>query len=237
MERAPAMFRARRELAWPRRHVDPGAPQSGGGAPKKGDLEPSLLRAVSTWPLSRRLWHQGLRDHRRRRPGDRLRPWRPVRLMNSPWPRIWSIACRISRTGCWRQRLCFARVPPISSSGTRAPGRRSRPRKTNRPWPAPGGSTTIATASSACGRASRNTARRRNPLRENRQILHGRALPCRHLRLDQERLQAITGPSGPPVCEERRISSFCPTGHVRYPTLSPAGQAVRTDAEISTAVR
>lgn len=28
-----------------------------------------------------------------------------------------------------------------------------------------------------------------------RQILHGRALPCRHLRLDQERLQAITGPS------------------------------------------
>jgi hypothetical protein len=43
--------------------------------------------------------------------------------------------------------------------------------------------------------------------------------------------------SGPLVCEERRISSFCPTGHVRYPTLSPASQAVRTDAEISTAVR
>src|SRR3954453_14661426 len=40
-------------------------------------------------------------------------------------------------------------------------------------------------------------ARRRNPLRENRQILHGRPLPCRHLRLDQERLQAITGPNPP----------------------------------------
>jgi len=30
-------------------------------------------------------------------------------------------------------------------------GRRSRPRKTKRPWPVPLGSITIATASSACG--------------------------------------------------------------------------------------
>src|SRR4051794_2975326 len=43
--------------------------------------------------------------------------------------------------------------------------------------------------------APQGMARCRNPLRENRPILHGRALPCRHLRLDQERLQAITGPS------------------------------------------
>src|SRR3954470_21674065 len=43
--------------------------------------------------------------------------------------------------------------------------------------------------------APQGMARCRNPLRENRLILHGRALPCRHLRLDQERLQAITGPS------------------------------------------
>ena len=32
------------------------------------------------------------------------------------------------------------------------------------------------------------------PLRENRHILHGRPLPRRRLRLDQARLQAITGP-------------------------------------------
>ena len=42
--------------------------------------------------------------------------------------------------------------------------------------------------------APQGMARRRNPLRENRQILHGRALPGRHLRLDQERLGALTGP-------------------------------------------
>ena len=30
------------------------------------------------------------------------------------------------------------RTRSASSSGTRAPGRRSRPRKTKRPWPAPG---------------------------------------------------------------------------------------------------
>ena len=32
-------------------------------------------------------------------------------------------------------------------------GARSRPRATKRPWPVPGGSTTLATASSASGRA------------------------------------------------------------------------------------
>ena len=45
---------------------------------------------------------------------------RPVRLMNFPWPRIWSIACPSSRLGRRRQRLCVARVPPVHLG----PGRR-----------------------------------------------------------------------------------------------------------------
>src|SRR4051812_40642401 len=77
--------------------------------------------------------------------------------MNFPWPRIWSIACPTFPAGSSATKA-MPHTRSASSSGTRAQGRRSRPRATKRPSPARAGSTTIATASSACGRASRNGA-------------------------------------------------------------------------------
>jgi hypothetical protein len=84
---------------------------------------------------------------------------------------------------------CLPDVPGVGDKGYASHAFRqfiwdqgARPRATKRPSPARAGSTTIATASSACGRASRNGA---PPLRENRQILHRRALSRRRLRLDR----------------------------------------------------
>ena len=54
-----------------------------------------------------------MRDHRRRRPGDQLRP---VRLTNSPWPRIWSIACPTFPASATK---AMPRTRSASSSGTR----------------------------------------------------------------------------------------------------------------------
>src|SRR3954464_10264982 len=106
--------------------------------------------------------------------------------MNFPWPRIWSIACPTFPASATK---AMPHTRSASSSGTRP----AIPAKSNE-------------APCACpswiynnrNRVERLWARLkewRAPLRENRQILHGRPLPCRHLRLDQERLQAITGPS------------------------------------------
>src|SRR4051794_22231786 len=92
-----------------------------------------------------------------------------------------------------RQRLCFARVPPVHLGPGRPAGDRDQEKPSARGLPR------VDLQQSQPRRAPvgapQGRARRRNPLRENRPILHGRALSCRHLRLDQERLQAITGPS------------------------------------------
>src|SRR3954451_4192427 len=106
--------------------------------------------------------------------------------MNFPWPRIWSIAC-----------------PTFPASATKAmPHTRSASSSGTRPAiPAKSNEAPVACPSwiyNNRNRVERLWARLkewRAPLRENRQILHGRPLPCRHLRLDQERLQAITGPN------------------------------------------
>src|SRR3954462_3589918 len=122
--------------------------------------------------------------------------------MTFPWPRIWSIACPTFPASATK---AMPHTRSASSSGTRP----AIPAKSNEaPVACPSWTYNNRT------RVERLWARLkewRAPLRENRQILHGRPLPCRHLRLDQERLQAITGPSitvaGSLLTE--KYSSFC----------------------------
>src|SRR3954468_24153339 len=148
------------------------------GAPKKGGLEGSAtcVRRLAALAVVR---HQGLRDHRWCRPGDQLRSGPRSGPRTPPGPGSGRLPARRSRRR--RQRLCLARVPPVHlGPGCPAgdPGQEKRsarvlPRldlQQSQPRRAPVG-------------APQGMARRRNPLRENRPILHGRALPCRHLRL------------------------------------------------------
>src|SRR4051794_126219 len=138
--------------------------------------------------------------------------------MNFPWPRIWSIAC-----------------PTFPASATKAmPHTRSASSSGTRPAiPAKSNEAPVACPSwiyNNRNRVERLWARLkewRNPLRENRQILHGRPLPCRHLRLDQERLQAITGPSVLVQTDDSRVHMRAVVGprpNLRAP--EPVGWAV-----------
>src|SRR3954462_14946512 len=126
--------------------------------------------------------------------------------MNFPWPRIWSIAC-----------------PTFPASATKAmPHTRSASSSGTRPAiPAKSNEAPVACPSwiyNNRNRVERLWARLkewRAPLRENRQILHGRPLPCRHLRLDQERRQAITGPKAAKSLSRLVVSIFIVLGSFR----------------------
>src|SRR3954467_7100276 len=137
--------------------------------------------------------------------GQSASPWRPVRLTNSPGRGSGRLPAGYPGMGRRRQRLCFARVPPVHLGPGRPAGDRDQEKPSARGLPR------VDLQQSQPRRAPVATpqgmARRRNPLRENRPILHGRALPCRHLRLDQERLQAITGPSPAGGTEPRMTES------------------------------
>jgi transposase len=89
--------------------------------------------------------------------------WRSVPSDLGPWWRAAQTFIRWSELGVWERLLDRVQdhgvelgLAFLDGTSIRAHGRQSRPRATRRPWPARAGSTTLATASSACGRASRN---------------------------------------------------------------------------------
>ena len=114
-------------------------------------------RKRSAWPLSWRLWHQGLRDRGRRRASDRL--WlapgqahelpQAVPLLDAlPGVPRWVVADRGYSSHCFREHVWGMGARPAVA-----------PKSDEAPWPALGGSTTTATASRTCGPGSRSGGR------------------------------------------------------------------------------
>ena len=93
-------------------------------------------RKRSAWPLSWRLWHQGLRDRGRRRASDRLSARRPGRRTSCRTPcRCWT-HCPGSHAG-WSRIGATAAMAFASMSGVWAPARPFRPRSAKHPCACP----------------------------------------------------------------------------------------------------
>ena len=171
-----------------RRHQRPRAPEGGRGAPKRGsqaqrDAREALGRSRGGYGTKACV----IADGAGRAIAFALRP---VRRTNCRTPFRCSTACPACPAGWWPTAAIPA-TPSASTSGTWAPGRRSRPSATRRRSPARTGSTTTATSSSGSGPGSRSGGPSQPATRRPPRSFMG--VLCLAATLDW--LKTLTGPS------------------------------------------